>query len=215
MALEDLVGDRYINALLESNPVGATDAKSFLDEHLRGMKNVLKKTFPGIIGPVTATQSELNNGYAAYPSGTKSFFIQAAAPSGWTQDVTYNDMMLRVVNTAGGGLGGSWTISGATVGSTVVAQAQLPTHAHTGAFSGGTHEHTFPVGVSGAYTGTMPDETTANDSVTWTETTSTTGAHLHTFTTGGTGGGTGHTHSLTMGALWRPSYVDVICCIRV
>src|SRR4030067_63328 len=82
-------------------------------------------------------------------------------------------------------------------------------------FSEGTHEHTFPVGVSGAYTGTMPDETTANDSVTWTETTSTTGAHLHTFTTGGTGGGTGHTHSLTMGALWRPSYVDVICCIRV
>jgi hypothetical protein len=44
---------------------------------------------------------------AGFPSGTTLPFYQAAAPTGWTQNVTFNDYMLRVVNTAGGGSGGS------------------------------------------------------------------------------------------------------------
>jgi len=42
-------------------------------------------------------------------SGTRMLFAQPAAPDGWTQDVSdaANNRMLRVVNTAGGGIGGS------------------------------------------------------------------------------------------------------------
>ena len=49
MALEDLTGTKYIDALNSANPVGATDAKNQGDDHMRGIKNVLKNTFPNII----------------------------------------------------------------------------------------------------------------------------------------------------------------------
>ena len=107
MPLEDLTGDKYIDALVSDNPVGTTDTLSTVDEHLRGIKNVLKKTFPNLTGPVTATASELNGSYKSIPSGTKATFAQAAAPSGWTQDTFPNDKMLRVVSTAGGTTGGA------------------------------------------------------------------------------------------------------------
>lgn len=60
MALEDLTGDKYINSLVSSNPVGNTDKVKTLDDHIRGIKNVLLKSFPNITGAVTATQTELN-----------------------------------------------------------------------------------------------------------------------------------------------------------
>lgn len=60
MALEDLVGTKYIDSLVSTNPVGATDPKSEGDDHIRGIKNTLKLSFPNITGPVTATQAELN-----------------------------------------------------------------------------------------------------------------------------------------------------------
>jgi hypothetical protein len=39
--------------------------------------------------------------------GTKMAFFQAAAPYGWTQDLSHNDKMLRVVSSVGGGSGGN------------------------------------------------------------------------------------------------------------
>jgi hypothetical protein len=45
--------------------------------------------------------------YAQIEAGTKMVFFQAAAPTGWTQDATHNDKMLRVVSGPGGGSGGS------------------------------------------------------------------------------------------------------------
>lgn len=60
MSLEDLTGAKYINALVATNPDGATDPKSQGDDHIRGLKNVLKTTFPNIDGAVTATPAELN-----------------------------------------------------------------------------------------------------------------------------------------------------------
>lgn len=59
MALEDLTGTKYIDDLNSSNPASG-DVRSEGDDHLRGIKNVLKTTFPSITGPVTATQAELN-----------------------------------------------------------------------------------------------------------------------------------------------------------
>lgn len=103
----------YINQLNASNPIGG-DARSTADDHIRLIKNVLKSTFSGITGQVTVTQAELNllsglTTLASFPTGTKLTFAQAAAPTGWTQvtDDTANNRMLRVVNTAGGGTGGT------------------------------------------------------------------------------------------------------------
>jgi hypothetical protein len=63
-----------------------------------------------------------------FPAGTVILFAQASAPTGWTKQTTNNDRMLRVVNSTGGGIGGSWTISGLT-------------HAHTHPVSGNTGDN--------------------------------------------------------------------------
>jgi hypothetical protein len=48
MALENLVGaDKYLGALVITNPV-ATDDRREGDDHIRGVKNVLKNTFPSL-----------------------------------------------------------------------------------------------------------------------------------------------------------------------
>jgi len=59
MALEDLTGTKYIDDLNSSNPA-AGDNVSEGDDHIRGIKNVLKTTFPNIDGAVNATDTELN-----------------------------------------------------------------------------------------------------------------------------------------------------------
>lgn len=60
MALENLTGSRTIDSLVRTNPVGA-DGKSFGDDHLRGIKNVILNTFANISGTVTPTDAELNH----------------------------------------------------------------------------------------------------------------------------------------------------------
>jgi len=59
MALEDLTGTKYIDSLNSSNPA-AGDNVSEGDDHIRGIKNVLKTTFPSLDGAVTSTDAELN-----------------------------------------------------------------------------------------------------------------------------------------------------------
>lgn len=60
MGLEDLTGgSKYISDLTETNPT-ATDNKSQGDDHIRGLKNVIKNTLPNVTGAVTATQADIN-----------------------------------------------------------------------------------------------------------------------------------------------------------
>ena len=60
MALEDLNGPgKYISDLVVTNPAG-TDVKSKGDDHLRGIKNTLRNTFPNVEGPVNASHEELS-----------------------------------------------------------------------------------------------------------------------------------------------------------
>lgn len=73
----------------------------------------------------TNTQTE-----RAFASGTKWPFVQAAAPTGWTQVTSVNDKALRVVSGAGGGTGGSNTIGGVTIGSHVLTTGEMPNHSH-------------------------------------------------------------------------------------
>ena len=72
----------YINDLNSEWPLG-TDYPSDGDNHLRGIKNVLKRTFPTMNGPLTRPLAELNQ--PEIPSGTRMLFMQATAPVGWTR----------------------------------------------------------------------------------------------------------------------------------
>jgi hypothetical protein len=140
-----------ISGLVSSNPVSG-DLLSNVDDHLRLIKNVLKKTFPGANGqgftiPITATETELNFVKGAtsniqaqlnansFASGTRMLFNQATAPTGWTQDVSdaANNRMLRVVNTAGGGTGGSHS---------PILMNVVPSHTHPFTTGGVSNDHT-------------------------------------------------------------------------
>lgn len=86
------------------------------------------------------------------PSGTVGLYYQASAPTGWTQVTTLNDYALRIVNTSGGGTGGTTafssvftnqtpTISGGTltasIGATTLSVSQMPSHTHSANSNGG------------------------------------------------------------------------------
>lgn len=61
MPLEDIESaGKYITDLVVTNPESTDYPGQDGDNHLRGIKNVLKNSLPNITGPVTATQAELN-----------------------------------------------------------------------------------------------------------------------------------------------------------
>jgi hypothetical protein len=69
----------YISDLVATNPVGATDTKATLDDHIRLVKSTVQATFPNITGAVTPTHTELN-----YVDGVTSAIqtqINAKAPT--------------------------------------------------------------------------------------------------------------------------------------
>lgn len=150
---------------------------------------------------------------AEFPTGTQIVFAGAACPAGWTQNVANNDMALRLVNTAGGGTGGTQTFTSAfasqtpsgTVGGTAITEAQMPLHGHPFRLSVANGSDTDPAGglamnVSvptnfGAFTGTPTD--TAGQQI------------------GGTGGGATHTHTFTGNAInLTVQHLNVIVCTR-
>ena len=60
MALEDLTGSgKYIDDLVSTNPTASDDVAQG-DDHIRGIKNVLKLTLPNVTGAITPTHTELN-----------------------------------------------------------------------------------------------------------------------------------------------------------
>lgn len=111
MALEDLTGtNKYINALVVTNPDGAVDPKSEGDNHLRGIKNVIKNTFPNIAGQVTPTHIELN-----YVDGVTSAIqnqINAKASNGANSDITSLAGLTTPLSISQGGSGAA-TAAGA------------------------------------------------------------------------------------------------------
>ena len=109
----------YISQLDPTSPQGS-DPKSQGDDYLRNIQKAVKQSFANVSGAVTADHTELNllDGCTAstnrlndvpIPNGTSMLFTQATAPTGWTQDITYNDRALRITSstTLGGSLGGS------------------------------------------------------------------------------------------------------------
>lgn len=128
-------------------------------------------------------------------SGTDMLFVQSAAPTGWTQVTALNDRVLRLVSGTGGGTGGSWTISGISVDGHTLTLAEIPAHDHPATAIMGSEDQD-------SFAGTLTDSADSAINVKGTS-----GSHV---SIGSRGGGGSHTHGLTIGSSWRPSYVDVI-----
>lgn len=61
MALEDLTGaGKFITALVPGNPV-STDDRREGDDHIRGIKNVLRNSFPNVDGQVVWSAAGMND----------------------------------------------------------------------------------------------------------------------------------------------------------
>ena len=147
------------------------------------------------------------------PSGAVMLFYQSAAPTGWTQVTTQNNKDIRVVSGTGGGTGGttaytsvftnqtpSYTPSNGTlavgagtfaIAATTLSTLQMPSHSHS---------YDACVAVNNGYS----DQPNGGPS----------GA-----TTGATGGGGSHTHSIsgtaTSGTITlNVRYANIIICSK-
>lgn len=166
----------------------------------------------GVAGNPTITQTVI-------PAGTNMLFFQAAAPVGWTQFTGYNDVAMRVVNGAGGGLIGTVPYtdifnSTRVTNETAITTAQMPAHSHAhtlGTATAGAHTHTVfanaEINAGAGSTYRVSNISSAND-----KTTSSDGAHSHTITgsISDAGSGLGHSHGITMDV----HTISVIICTK-
>ncbi len=137
--------------------------------------------------------------FQGFVAGTTLPFIQAAAPTGWVQSTLYNDQVLRTSGGNGGGVGGSWTITGLS-GATVVAGhaltvAEIPSHTHN-----------------------VNAETATGGNIGFNAGNSYFLGQFAITSDGGSGGNGVHTHGATTSVSadgnWRPAYVDAMVCVK-
>jgi hypothetical protein len=208
-----------ISSFITSNPT-SSDPVNQGDDHLRLIKSVLKAQFPGSAGsgfaiPITATEAEINalHGFTniGFAAGTRMPFAQAAAPTGWTQDVTdnANNRMLRVVNTAGNGVGGS---ADPTLNNTVPYHThgfstggQSANHVHYD--SGHTHSFVWKSNTGGTTAGGDPNSVGNVTVSTGTGYASLGGISADHYHTGSTDGNSNL-------ANWSPRYINMIICSK-
>lgn len=133
-------------------------------------------TSTGILFDLADANNSINSFYWLYPAGTRKFFFQANAPTGWTKVTTHNNKALRVVSGTGGGSGGTtnfttvlssasgnfvtsvndtFTINlapGTTsnVGNHTLALTQLPDHSHPSIFGPTNGANATPFSNTGA-----------------------------------------------------------------
>lgn len=226
--LENLTGSKFIPDLNENWPAG-TDYPDAGDDHIRGVKNVLKRQFPNIgRNPVTATAEQLNSG--GVPIGSVMIFYQSAPPTGWKRTTIDATRALRVVATAtaGGGSGGA---------DDPVLNDKVPSHAHpinitsgamnanaththgASASSAGAHQH-----FSGVWNAQKADIAANGGSASGVSSggafyTDSQGAHAHTISVGAVSvehshNVVGDTQANASAANWVPRYIDVIVCER-
>lgn len=207
MALESVT---YITDLVNTNPV-SNDPKSEGDDHIRNIKTALGNTFPNFAGvAMTCTEAELNllDGVTAlassddvidnFPAGTIMAFQQTNAPTGWTKEVTHNNKSLRVVTgTASSGGATAFTSvfgSGKTTGSHTLTSSQIPAHSHKFICHDGTEGGgSSPWGPQ--FVGSITTSLSLGNSPS---------------TENNTGGGSGHTHTLSLDL----QYVDIILAAK-
>jgi len=216
--------EAYIDSLNPDWPTGA-DFPSDGDDHIRGIKNVLKQTFPNLTGPVTLTQDEINSGSKLLEADTVCLFYQANAPTGWTRvNPTDGNRMLIVTNGGAGVEDGvddplvNTKVPSHTHGVVGNTSTQSADHTHSVTLGGGGHEHNY---VRGAYE-TLPIYGTPNFSLTRSEYTAITtggGGHTHSGTTGANSANHVHGVNLTSqgnagAANWAPRYTACLLAKR-
>lgn len=128
-----------------------------------------------------------------FNSGTAIVFYATTAPTGWAQLTGWNDRLLRVVNGAGTGVGGTWVISGISI------ETANHTHAYTGSGTSGSTS----IGSSGGYDFGGAASAAAP------------GSHSHSIAWSGSTTGVSNDHTHTQNGAWRPAYGDVIICQKV
>ena len=137
----------------------------------------------GAILQVTENDKIRGAAVSIFDTGTNMVFNQAAAPTGWTQDASINDRVLRFVSGSGAVDGGSWTISGISVDGHVLTQAQLPSTDLEPTVARPTGGGVFVINAGGGG-GQTKVQLGGSDQA--------------------------HSHGLTIGSSWRPAYRDVI-----
>ncbi len=146
---------------------------------------------PARVDDLEARQAELDGQIAAF-QGAKMVFVQATAPEGWVQDTSRNDRVLRIVDDDGGGIGGSWTITGLSAVGHSLTIDEMPSHDHSIGFRTNSS-----AGGSPTFEAVRAD---------------TAGGTNHAQPTGDRGGGDPHSHGVSSTGFWRPSYQDAIVC---
>jgi len=177
------------------------------------------------------------------PDGSVMAFFQANAPTGWTKVTTQNDKVLRVVSGTGGGTGGDWAMTaGETTSSHGGHAHSSAAHTHNGAAH--NHSHNLSAGAHTLSTSEMPSHSHNvgygtgnpwnNQRMAWgyfpnaqnTSTGSTGGGSSHSHSLSGSisSGGSGATGSTTPGntgsagshthTIAAPQYIDVIICSK-
>ena len=174
-----------------------------------------------------------------FPSGTVMVFYQASAPTSWTQVTTQNNKALRVVSGTGGGTGGTHALT----------SPPSTSHTHTGpshthSTPSHSHSHSLSAGAHTLSTAEMPrhnhSQSGKQDNFGGGGTppggVSSAGAAQGTWSTGSTGSGSSHSHSLagsitsggsgTSGSggtgttsssgptAFAPQYIDIIVCSK-
>ncbi len=161
----ELIGD-YLATDTPNSPQGG-ESRQEGDDHLRGIKGSLKRTFPNLSGQpsgvVNPNEDEFNtlvgisttDPIITLPSGTKMLFYQAAAPSGWTLDASVDEHAVRLTSTIGGTSGGTYDFVDLFDNKGEGAVPGVGNHLLTGAESGekghnhGSHRHRIMTGTSG------------------------------------------------------------------
>jgi len=175
----------YIDDLNPDWPSGS-DFPSDGDDHIRGIKNVLKQTFPKLTGPVTLTQDEINSGSKLLEAGTVCLFYQNKAPTGWKRVNPTQGNRMIIITSGGAGLEGGGpdeptfnnkvpSHKHGVVGNT---NEQSQDHQHYVELGGGGHEHYYARSVYEF----LPLYGTPNQYVTRSESSATTGGgggHIH------------------------------------
>ncbi len=110
----------YIDGLVTTNPVGATDGVAAGDDHIRLIKTTLKNTFPNVAGAMTATHANLNVLTGATISSSIGFAATPRAYGTLSTTLTLNPLVGNLVTINNGG--GSIKIVPPTVDCTMVIQ---------------------------------------------------------------------------------------------